>query len=214
MSNTTTHHASASGDTPGVLVQRRTRQRPVRRLMSGVAAAVALLLLAASPASAAINYYGAYAAAFVGSSTVTHSFWVSPSTTPMTGWERGQAVYYRVAARDRTYATPGAWSTYAWQGPWTVTKSSTTVCSSNNDYDIIYGGPGACTNTTTDTSQTGLGGFTVNGYAGHRYEVQVQVAYSLGSGYSYSGWFATQDCANTYVLQGISFKSFGATCAT
>lgn len=215
MSTMTTDRTSVSGDLAGATVQRRARRSTVRRLVSGVAAAVVLLLLAASPASAAINYYGAYASAFAGSSTVTHSFMVSPSTTPMTGWETGQAVSYRVAARDRTYATAGAWSTFAWQAPRTVTKSSTTVCSSNNDYDIILGGATACTNITADTSQTGLGSFTVNGQAGHRYEVIVQMAYLLGSGYSYSGWFATKDCANTYALQGgVTFPSFGATCAT
>jgi len=215
MSNTTTDRTSVSGDTHGVLVQRRTRQRPVRRLVSGVAAAVALLLLAASPASAAINYYGAYASAFVGSSTVTHTFTVYPQTTPMTGYENGQYAGYQLRVRDRTTTTPGAWATYAWQGWWTVTKSSSTVCAPNGSWDALFGGAGACTNFPTDTSKTDLGGgFTINGYAGHRYEVQVLAYYWLGSRYVTSGWFAAQDCYNTYVIQGISFSSYGAYCAT
>jgi len=189
----------------------RTARRSLRVLVATAGIAAVTTPFLSSPANAATTYYGANASAFTASSTLTHSFTVSPSTTPISGWEAGQYVVYRVAASDRTYSRPGAWKVYGWQGPWQVTKASntTSVCT---DADIIFGG--GCSTVTSDASHTDLGGFTVRGYAGHRYAVMVQIGYWTGNGYSYSHWFVANDCYNTYQIQGVTFNAYGATCGT
>lgn len=201
----TAHHARSAGTRP--------RLRWFRRAAAvGGVAAVSLLGVTAGPASASVAYSGAQASAYSASSTVTHRFSVSPATTPMTGWGSGQYVSYQIAARDVTYSTPGAWKTYPWQSP-VVVKGVSTTTSVCNSYDVILGG-GVCHTETTPASATTLGTFTVTGYAGHRYEVQVQLGYWMGSGYAYTGWFKANDCVNTYVLNGVTFTGRGASCGT
>jgi hypothetical protein len=187
----------------------QSRRGSARPIIAGVVAVLAMLIMMTAPASAAVNYYGAVGSATVSSSTVSHLMRVTPSTTPMAGHEQGQWVIYHVAARDVTYSTPGAWKVYAWQGPFWVTKSSSVSCVQTPE-DLGSG----CTNIVTDTSLTTLGGFTISGYALHRYEVQVEFGYAVGNSYYPSGWFKANDCFNTYVLQGVTFNRQGANCAT
>lgn len=94
---------------------------------------------------------------------------VYPKTTPMTGWDAGQWVTYRVWARDVTSTTPGNWAIYDQQAPVLVTRSVGTTTDCGGEWGIF-----GCAYTGYDNSVTELGSFTVNGYAGHRYQVSVQ----------------------------------------
>jgi hypothetical protein len=189
-----------------------TKSRAVTVLLTALAL-VGVIIAGAQAASADVSYYGAHGTAGTGASTVSHTFSVWPATTPTTDYDKGQYVSYQIAARDETYSTPGAWKYYSWVGSYVVTRSSTTTCTPK-DYDVILGGSGACTWSTTDTSKTGLGSYTIAGAAGHRYGVSVRFAYWVSGGWSYSPFFRAASCINEYVLQGVTFSSRGANCAT
>jgi hypothetical protein len=178
-----------------------TKSRFARRtaaFTSALAALTTATTLLAAPAGAATYLNGAQAEALANSSQLTHQFTVSPLATTTFS---SQYVSYRVAVLDTRSGS--SWQYFPWQGSYKIAGPS-----GYNDCDAL-----GCAWVTVTNQLRSLPSYTINGAAGHSYQVDVQFGY-YNNGWQYTGWTQTEYCDTKYQRQGITFTSHGSLCFT